>query len=161
MLSSIWSVGRLVGQPSAGRGFTGGSNPFLDPPRYIPPGGEAAADLSLRVHETLHVYDAALIPHTASAVLDTGNAGNTMITRRVASSLGLMSHLGAARTVAVRGVVAGATERVPVIPITYELKGKRLCVMAAVTDADLGCDVLMSVHDIRLFESDGYRLSTR
>jgi hypothetical protein len=74
MLSSIWSVGRLVGQPSAGRGFTGGSNPFLDPPRYIPPGGEAAADLSLRVHETLHVYDAALIPHTASAVLDTGRA---------------------------------------------------------------------------------------
>jgi hypothetical protein len=47
-----------------------------------------------------------------------------MITRRVASSLGLMSHLGAARTVAVRGVVAGATERVPVIPITYELKGR-------------------------------------
>ena len=39
--------------------------------------------------------------------------------------------------------------------------GKRLMIMAAVTDATLGCDLLVSVHDIRIFEECGMRLSTR
>lgn len=41
------------------------------------------------------------------------------------------------------------------------MTGKKMCVMAGVTGADLGCDLLISVYDIRQFESDGYRLSTR
>jgi hypothetical protein len=39
--------------------------------------------------------------------------------------------------------------------------GKRLTIMAAVTDASLGCDLLVSVHDIRVLEECGMRLSVR
>jgi len=107
------------------QGFTGGANPFLDPPRYIPPGGEDAPDLELRVREALYVLDVGLVRHRASAILDTGNAGHTLITRRMAGQLGLSQSLSTAMTVSVRGVVEGAAERVPLIPITYELKGAR------------------------------------
>lgn len=71
VLTQLWLFGR---QAPVGRsqGFTGGANPFLDPPRYIPPGGEDAPDLELRVREALYVLDVGLVRHRASAILDTG-----------------------------------------------------------------------------------------
>ena len=45
-----------------------------------------------------------------------------MVTRRLAESLGLLGGLSNVRQVTVRGVVAGAEERVPVVPLTYEIK---------------------------------------
>lgn len=39
--------------------------------------------------------------------------------------------------------------------------GKRLHVVAGVTEASLGCDLLISRREIAEFESDGYRLSAR
>ena len=45
----------------------------MDPPRYMPPGGEAAqADLSLHTNEVAEVTDLGGIWHHARAVLDTG-----------------------------------------------------------------------------------------
>ena len=39
--------------------------------------------------------------------------------------------------------------------------GKRMHVVAGLTEARLGCDLLISRHEIAEFESDGYRLSAR
>ena len=39
--------------------------------------------------------------------------------------------------------------------------GKRLHVVAGLTEARLGCDLLISRREIAEFESDGYRLSAR
>ena len=48
-------------------------NPFMDPPRYIPPGGEAAqVDLRLHTNETAEVADVGGSWHHARAILDTG-----------------------------------------------------------------------------------------
>ena len=48
-------------------------NPFMDPPRYIPPGGEAAqVDLNLRTNEIAEVTDIGGTWHQARAILDTG-----------------------------------------------------------------------------------------
>ncbi len=45
----------------------------MDPPRYIPPGGEAAqVDLSLHTDEFAEVTDIGGTWHRAKAVLDTG-----------------------------------------------------------------------------------------
>ena len=44
----------------------------MDPPRYIPPGGESAQDLNLSVRETARVADAGMGWREASALLDTG-----------------------------------------------------------------------------------------
>jgi len=39
--------------------------------------------------------------------------------------------------------------------------GKRMHVVAGLTEARLGCDLLISRREIADFESDGYRLSAR
>ena len=39
--------------------------------------------------------------------------------------------------------------------------GKRMHIVAGLTDARLGCDLLISRREIAEFESDGYRLSAR
>lgn len=49
-----------------------GGNPFMDPPRYLPAGGEDAPDLQLRTREIAEVADLGLAWHRAQAVLDTG-----------------------------------------------------------------------------------------
>ena len=58
----------------------------------------------------------------------------------------------------VRGVVAGASERVPIVSgLTYRIKGKEMCVDAGVTNAELGdCELLISRAEIMQFEYDGY-----
>lgn len=44
----------------------------MDPPRYLPAGGEDAPDLQLRTREIAEVADLGLAWHRAQAVLDTG-----------------------------------------------------------------------------------------
>ncbi len=61
----------------------------------------------------------------------------------------------------VRGVVAGATERVPTLRITYEVAGKAMSVTAGITKAQLGCDLLVSRHDILKFTADGFTLTAK
>ena len=39
--------------------------------------------------------------------------------------------------------------------------GKRMHIVAGLTEAHLGCDLLISRREIAEFESDGYRLSAR
>ena len=72
-------------------------NPFMDPPRYMPPGGEAAqVDLSLRTNEVAEVTDLGGTWHQVRAVLDTGArtqfdcafpAQHTLMTRNPCSYL--------------------------------------------------------------------------
>jgi hypothetical protein len=68
---------------------------------------------------------------------------------------------GRARCIEVRGVVAGAAERVPTLRIMYEVAGKPMAVTAGVSRAQLGCDLLVSRHDILLLEADGFKLSAK
>ena len=64
--------------------------------------------------------------------VDAGNGGHTLITAPFARQLGLVDELGRPRwqtrvqRVQVRGVVAGASESVPVMTLSYEVAGESL-----------------------------------
>ena len=141
-------------------------NPLLDPPRYEPSAAPSAGDLRLSTDERAEIADVGLAWYPCSACLDTGNAGCTLIAQELATRMGLCDGLGAptggfAGYVEVRGVVAGAAERLPKVFVTYRIKGKTMRVWAGVTRASLGCELLVSRNDIVEFERDGYTLSAR
>lgn len=142
-------------------------DPF-NPPQYVPAGGFKPGG-ELRVRETARLTDVDGRPVAVVALLDTGNEGCTLISRAAALRAGLADAagmpvgLGGGRVewIEVNGVVAGARERLPMLHIQYELQGKKVRVKAAVTKATLGCDLLLSRHDILLFTADGFTLSAK
>ena len=141
-------------------------NPLLDPPRYEPSAAPSAANLRLSTDERAEIADVGLAWYPCSACLDTGNAGCTLIAQELATRMGLCDGLGRptggfAGYVEVRGVVAGAAERLAKVHVTYRIKGKTMRVWAGITRAGLGCDLLVSRNDIVEFERDGYTLSAR
>ncbi|KAK9844059.1 hypothetical protein WJX81_003138 [Elliptochloris bilobata] len=128
---------------------------------YVPPAG-AGADMTLRLKEPAHVMDLGLVPHRGLAVLDSGNAGCTLITAPFAARLGLVDASGwprqaHVRTMSVHGVVAGAMEKIPQMTLTYEIKGKKMHITAGVTKARLGCDLLICHKEIAEFISAGFK----
>eukprot|EP00891_Asterochloris_glomerata_P009931 jgi/Astpho2/9931/Aster-x1618 len=164
-----WSMGICDGTVSAGswgaRGAAGtagsrsqgpsGVNPFTAPAQYVPAGGwESVVDVDLYTDMYVDVLDIGMTRHRASACLDTGNGGCTLIQSSLAHVLGLCDQFGNplesnSRSVTVRGVVAGASEHVKTCTVTYEVKGKRMTVRAGLTSAKLGCDLLISCAEIR------------
>ena len=166
--------GRLGGASGDSPGYdrrgggVGGGNPLLDPPRYMPdPTSASAEDLRLSTDEIAEVRDVGMSWYPCSACLDTGNGGCTLIVRSLAVRMGLCDAFGNptrggfARFVEVRGVVEGASERVPMTTLVYRIKGKEMCVQAGITGAALGCDLLISRREIAEFERDGYTLTAR
>ena len=142
------------------------TNPLLDPPRYEPSREKNAADLRLSTDEPAEVADVCLAWYPCSACLDTGNAGCTLIAQELATRMGLCDGLGAptggfAGYVEVRGVVAGAVERLPRCLSRTGSRARPMRVWAGVTRARLGCELLVSRNDIVEFERDGYTLSAR
>ncbi|CAL5224520.1 g7217 [Coccomyxa viridis] len=132
---------------------------------YVP-SPSSAVDTTLRLHETVKVFDMGLVAHPARAVLDSGNAGCTLIMRRFAARLGLVDENGRpkqdnVRLTTVHGVVAGASEKVPLMRLNYELQGRRMLITAGVSEATLGCDVLLSRREIAEFLSDGFTFDVR
>lgn len=70
----------------------------------------------------------------STLVFVAGNAGCTLIVKPLAQILGLVDALGRpteaySRSVKVQGVVAGASETIRTVTLTYQLKGKP-CVCA-------------------------------
>lgn len=166
--------GRLGGASGDAPGYDrrggggGGGNPLLDPPRYMPdPASASAEDLRLSTDEIAEVRDVGMSWYPCSACLDTGNGGCTLIARSLAVRMGLCDAFGNptgggfARFVEVRGVVEGASERVPMTTLVYRIKGKEMCVQVGITGAALGCDLLISRREIAEFERDGYTLTAR
>ena len=141
-------------------------DPF-NPPQYVPTGGfKPPKGGELRVRELVNLTDASGQTITAAALLDTGNEGCTLITRGAALRSGLGDSagmpIGSGRvqwTPPVHGVVAGATECLPMLDISYELKGKTVHVRAAITQAHLGCDMIICRKEILMFQNDGFHLS--
>ena len=137
-------------------------NPF-NPPQYMPSGGfKPPKGGELCVRETVNLTDASGGIITAAAVLDTGNEGMTLIFRGTALRAGLCDAGGmplcSSRvqwTPPIRGVVAGATERLPMLDLEYEMKGKTVRTRGAVTGSHLGCDLLICRRDILMFQNDG------
>lgn len=143
-------------------------NPF-SPAQYVPAGGFAKLGGELRVHETarLRTVDGAWMGGL-NACLDTGNEGCTLLTVPSARRAGLVDQhgvpvgtFGRCETREVRGVVAGAVERVSMLQIEYAIQGKSVKVHAGVSTAQLGCDLLVSRHDLLLFQADGFTLSAK
>ena len=161
---TIVGAGKRKETENETRAFT---SPLLDPPRYKPPSdGSTAADLRLSADERAEIRDVGLAWYPCSACLDTGNAGCTLIAQELATRMGLCDGFGTptggfAGYVEVRGVVAGAAERLPKVHVTYRIKGKTMRVWAGMTRASLGCDLLVSRDDIVAFERDGFVLSAR
>ncbi len=72
--------------------------------------------------------------------LPAGNGGHTLITRPFAERLQLVDENGRPKQSSVRvttvvGVVAGASEQIPLMSLSYELRGVRLPVLASVRNA--------------------------
>lgn len=61
-----------VGSSAASSSDAGASNPFWQPARYMPQGGEMQQDMTLRTNMMVSVLDAGLQPHPCRACLDTG-----------------------------------------------------------------------------------------
>lgn len=61
-----------AGSSAASSSDAGPSNPFWQPARYMPQGGEMQQDMTLRTHMMVSVLDAGLQPHPCRACLDTG-----------------------------------------------------------------------------------------
>ena len=133
------------------------------------PTSASAEDLRLSTDEIAEVRDVGMSWYPCSACLDTGNGGCTLIVRSLAVRMGLSAtrlesdegRLSLLRFVEVRGVVEGASERVPMTTLVYRIKGKEMCVQAGITGAALGCDLLISRREIAEFERDGYTLTAR
>lgn len=108
-----------------------------NPRQYVPPGGFGAlmSGGELCVNETAELqnvdggWDRGL-----RACLDTGNEGCTLLVEAAAIRAGLVDPLtgdpvgtfGRCETVEVRGVVAGASERVPLMPAAYRIAGREM-----------------------------------
>ena len=152
---------------TSGSRYGRSSNPLLDPPRYEPSSVPSASDLRLSIHdERCEIRDASLGWYPCTTCLDTGNGGCTLIGKNLALRMGLCDAFGTPTGgslgfVEVRGVVAGASERISKIRITYRIKGKVMNIVGGITNAQLGCDLLVSRSDIAAFELDGYTLSAR
>lgn len=159
--------GQIVSGPPPVAGGGGGGNPLLNPPgAYVPPAGRSNHDLNIGTDETAECRDVSGSWYSARACLDTGNGGGTLVTKNLAVKLGLVDGFGrpagggSVRMWTVRGVVAGASERVPVVSgLTYRIKGKEMTVDAGVTECDLDCDLLISRAEIMAFEADGYKFT--
>lgn len=159
--------GQIVSGPPPVAGGGGGGNPLLNPPgAYVPPAGRSNHDLNIGTDETAECRDVSGSWYSARACLDTGNGGGTLVTKHLAIKLGLVDGFGrpagggSVRMWTVRGVVAGASERVPVVSgLTYRIKGKEMTVDAGVTECDLDCDLLISRKEIMAFEADGYKFT--
>jgi hypothetical protein len=142
-------------------------DPF-NPPQYRPAGGfTSARELHVRETAKLRTVDGSWMSGL-KAVLDTGNEGCTLVCVAAARRAGLVDEFGQpvgsfgkARTIEVHGAVAGAAERIPMMRFEYEIAGKSVSVMGAVTSARLGCDLLISRHDLLQFQSEGYNLSAK
>ena len=154
---------RIEGRSAAAAGTSSSSsyNPYFS--GYEPKPLLPSEIQTIQTREIVEAedYSAAGHFHRCSALLDTGNAGRTLITRALATRLGLFSEPSASsallrKTMPVHGVVAGASERVPLATFAYRLKGKTVRGVVGITNANLGCDVLISLSDIGLFESDGF-----
>ena len=146
---------------AAGTSSSSSYNPYFS--GYEPKPLLPSETQTIQTRETVEAedYSAAGHFHRCSAVLDTGNAGRTLITRNLATRLGLFSASASSsallrKTMPIHGVVAGASERVPLATFAYRLKGKTVRGIVGITNANLGCDVLVSLSDIGLFESDGF-----
>ena len=159
--------GQIISGPPPVAGGGGGGNPLLNPPgAYVPPAGRSNHDLNIGTDETAECRDVSGSWYSARACLDTGNGGGTLVTKNLAIKLGLVDGFGrpagggSVRMVTVRGVVAGASERVPVVSgLTYRIKGKEMTVDAGVTECDFDCDLLISRAEIMAFEADGYKFT--
>lgn len=159
--------GQIVSGPPPVAGGGGGGNPLLNPPgAYVPPAGRSNHDLNIGTDETAECRDVSGSWYSARACLDTGNGGGTLVTKNLAVKLGLVDGFGrpagggSVRTWTVCGVVAGASERVPVVSgLTYRIKGKEMTVDAGVTECDMDCDLLISRAEIMAFEADGYKFT--
>lgn len=111
-------------------------DPF-QPRQYVPAGGFSALlrGGELRVNESAELqnvdggWDRGL-----TACLDTGNEGCTLLNIGAAARAGLVDPVtgepvgsfGRCETVEVRGVVAGASERVPLMSARYRISGKEM-----------------------------------
>jgi hypothetical protein len=96
--------------------------------------------MRLSTDEIAEVRDVSMGWYPCNACLDTGNGGCTLIVKAMAIRMGLVDGFGnpaggRTRWVSVRGVVAGATERIPTVTLVYRIKGKQMVVEAGVTEA--------------------------
>jgi len=133
------------------------SNSLWSPPRYMPR-TDTQANKTLRLVELVQVRDGGYAWQQASAFLDTGNQHMTIIDDDFAAMHGIhipVSTPGsvfsqAERYTTIRGVVPGATTRVPVVTIALRIRGHDFTIQAAVSKMHghtllLGIDVLQNL----------------
>lgn len=153
---------RLASPPRAAASDEPAGN-WHSPPRYMPPPLEAEQTLGVR--ETIRVRDGRFEWRPASALLDTGNSHCTVVTPAFAARHALFDP-SAGGTLArplswttLRGVVPGASARVPVIVMTVSVRGSEQTVEAAVSELGGGEDVLLGLDVLRPLFAAGYTIA--
>ena len=96
--------------------------------------------------------------HEARALLDTGNAGLTLIDARFAARHAIHREgWPAERQTVLRGVVPGATSQAPVVTVALQIRGHELLIPAAVSTLP-NEDVLVSMDVIKQMCAAGFRM---
>ena len=138
-------------------------NWLTSPPRYLPP--PDTTDKVLSIRESADVRDGSYSWQGASALLDTGNQHCTVVDAAYAARHGLYtaehdSHFGQAeRWTTLRGVVPGATSRVPVITVQLRIRGQVITVPCAISA--LGSeDLLVGVDVLSQLFAAGFRIES-
>ena len=122
-------------------------NPFFS---GYTPSSAAGTDEEICTYETVEAedYKTPNRHYSCKAILDTGNGGCTLITRSLAIRVGIIEPGRPSRdkfstpsllpqSVSVRGVVAGASEKLPMCTFAYRLRGSTLRTSAAITTASM------------------------
>ena len=133
------------------------ATPFWSPPRYTP-AARSEGDRLLNLMERAQVRDGGYEWQSCTALLDTGNAGLTVVDERFAARHAIYRQgQPAERFVTLRGVVPGVMSRAPVVTIALKIRGHDLIVPAAISTLS-NEDVLVSMDCINQLFAAGFRL---
>ena len=142
---------------SSSKPTTPAANDLWDPPRYVPP-AISEGDRTLSLVEAAAVRDGGYTWQPARALLDTGNAGLTLIDARFAARHAIHREgWPAERQTVLRGVVPGATSQAPVVTVALQIRGHELLIPAAVSTLP-NEDVLVSMDVIKELFAAGFRM---
>jgi len=154
-------------QPSAA--LTSSANPLWAPPRYTPAADGLEGGSTLNLVEQVMVRDGGYAWQAATAFLDTGNQHMTLVDPAFAAKNAIYcpdeppswsNHAGvgygqAERWTTIRGVVAGATARAPVVTIALKVRAEEMVLQVAVSELH-GHDLLLGSDALSRLFAAGY-----
>lgn len=143
--------------------LTRSDHDFWSPPRYVP-AASASSNKMLRLVEHVQIRDGGFAWQPATAFLDTGNQHITIIDARFAARHAIYQPDASSiftrpdSWTTLRGVVPGASSRVPVVTIALQIHGHDFTLPVAVSELPTH-DLLIGVDVLQRLFAEGFTIS--